>query len=151
MKVFIAADHAGFELKEELKKFLSDLDYETEDKGAFELNPQDDYPDFVFEAALAVSKDIKSGVDSRGVVIGGSGQGEAMAANKIKGIRAALVYDEYSARMSREHNDANIASFGARSIDADEAKKLLKIWLETPFSGEERHKRRIERISDFER
>lgn len=151
MKIYLGADHAGFELKEELKKFLSELGYETEDKGAFELNPQDDYPDFVFGAALAVSRDIEQGIDSRGVVIGGSGQGEAMAANKVKGIRAALVYDEYSARMSREHNDANVASFGARAIEPQEAKKLIKIWLETPFSGEERHKRRIEKISDFER
>lgn len=150
MKIYIGADHAGFELKEELKQFLNDLDYEVEDAGAYELNPPDDYPDFIFPVAEAVARDIFRGVDSRGIVIGGSGQGEAMAANKIKGARVAVVYDEYSARMSREHNDANIVAFGARAIEPREAKKLLKIWLETPFSGEERHRRRIGKIKDQE-
>lgn len=146
-KVFIAADHAGFQMKEDLKKYLADLGYEIQDMGAFELNPADDYPDFILPAAGKVAENLGEG---RGIVIGGSGQGEAIAANKIKGIRAAVVYDEYSARMSREHNDANIISLGARALNLETAKQLVRIWLETPFSGEERHKRRIKKITEVE-
>ena len=150
MKIYIGTDHAGFELKEELKKFLEDLGCEVEDKGAYEFNKEDDYPDFIFPVVKAVAEDIARDLDSRGIVIGGSGQGEAIVANKVKKIRAAVVYDEYSARMSREHNDANIVSLGTRTLSADKAKKLVKLWLETPFSNEERHKRRIEKIKTIE-
>jgi ribose 5-phosphate isomerase B len=137
MKIYIGTDHAGFELKEELKKFLKDLGCEVEDKGAYEFNREDDYPDFILPVVKAVAEDIARDLDSRGIVIGGSGQGEAIVANKVKNIRAAVVYDEYSARMSREHNDANIVSLGTRTLSADKAKKLVKLWLETPFSNED--------------
>ncbi len=150
MKLYIGTDHAGFELKEELKIFLEDLGCEVEDKGAFEFNEADDYPDFIFPVVKAVAEDIARDLDSRGIVIGGSGQGEAIVANKVKGIRAAVVYDEYSAEMSRKHNDANIISLGTRTLSIGEAKDLVKLWLETPFSDDERHKRRIEKIKTIE-
>ena len=150
MKIYIGTDHAGFELKEELKKFLEDLGCEVDDKGAYEFNKEDDYPDFILPVVKAVAEDIARDLDSRGIVIGGSGQGEAIVANKVKKIRAAVVYDEYSARMSREHNDANIVSLGTRTLDPDKAKRLVKLWLETPFSNEERHKRRIDKIKTIE-
>ncbi len=147
MKIFIGADHAGFNLKEGLKKYILELGYEIEDFGAHSFDPDDDYPDFIIPAAKAVAENPS---ESRGIVIGGSGQGEAICANKTKGIRAAVVYDEYSARMSREHNDANVMALGARTMDFETAKKLVKIWLETPFSEEERHVRRIKRIKNLE-
>lgn len=150
MKIYIGTDHAGFALKEELKIFLERLGCKVEDKGAYEFNEFDDYPDFIFPVVKAVAEDIIIGLNSRGIVIGGSGQGEAIVANKIKGIRAAVVYDEYSARMSREHNDANIISLGNRTLSISKAKELVKLWLETPFSNEERHKRRIEKIKAIE-
>ncbi len=150
MKIYIGTDHAGFELKEELKIFLEKLGCEVEDKGAYEFNEADDYPDFIFPVVKAVAEDIDNDLDSRGIVIGGSGQGEAIVANKVKGIRAAVVYDEYSAKMSREHNDANIISLGNRTLSISKAKELVKLWLETPFSNEERHKRRIEKIKAIE-
>ncbi len=150
MKIYIGTDHAGFELKEELKMFLESLGCEVEDKGAYEFNESDDYPDFIYPVVKAVAEDIDRDLDSRGIVIGGSGQGEAIVANKVKGIRAAVVYDEYSAKMSRKHNDANIISLGNRTLSIDKAKDLVKLWLETPFSNEERHKRRIEKIKSIE-
>ncbi len=150
MKIYIGTDHAGFELKEELKIFLENLGCEVEDKGAFEFNESDDYPDFIFPVVKSVAEDIVNDLDSRGIVIGGSGQGEAIVANKVKSIRAAVVYDEYSAEMSREHNDANIISLGNRTLGIGKAKDLVKLWLETPFSNEERHKRRIEKIKAIE-
>jgi ribose 5-phosphate isomerase B len=150
MKIYIGTDHAGFELKEELKIFLEKLGCEVDDKGAYEFNEADDYPDFIFPVVKAVAEDITKNLDSRGIVIGGSGQGEAIVANKVKGIRAAVVYDEYSAKMSREHNDANIISLGNRVLDTNKTKELVTLWLETPFSNEERHKRRIEKIKAIE-
>ncbi|MCP4264947.1 MAG: ribose-5-phosphate isomerase [Candidatus Brocadiaceae bacterium] len=150
MKIYIGTDHAGYELKDKLKTFLENLGCEVEDKGAYEFNESDDYPDFIYPVVKAVAEDIDRNLDSRGIVIGGSGQGEAIVANKIKGIRAAVVYDEYSAKMSRKHNDANIISLGNRTLSIDKAKELVKLWLETPFSNEERHKRRIEKIKAIE-
>ena len=150
MKLYIGTDHAGFELKEELKIFLEGQGCEVEDKGAFEFNEADDYPDFIYPVVKAVAEDIARDLDSRGIVIGGSGQGEAIVANKVKGIRAAVVYDEYSAKMSREHNNANIISLGNRTLSISRAKELIKLWLETPFSNEERHKRRIDKIKAIE-
>lgn len=146
MKLYIGGDHAGFEMKNALKRYLLDLGYQIEDFGPYEFDPQDDYPDFVIPLAEAVAKD----PESKGIIIAGSGQGEIMCANKIKGIRAALVYDDYSAKISREHNDANIMAMGARVVDLATAKRLVKIWLDTPFSNEERHLRRIKKISQFE-
>lgn len=144
MKIYIGSDHAGYELKEKLKTFLGDLKYEVEDKGAFSFNPTDDYPDFVTPVANAVAK--KDG--SFGVVIGSSGQGEQIDANKIDGIRAAEFYGANMeiVKLAREHNDANILSLGARFVSEDEAKEAVKIFLETKFSGEERHIRRISKL-----
>ena len=143
MNIYIGADHAGFKLKEELKEFLRDLGYDVEDTGAYKFDENDDYPDFIIPVARAVAKNPEH---NNGIVIGGSGQGEAMAANRIKGVRAALIYDKYSAKMSREHNNANIISLGARVLSARKAKKLVKLWLDTPFSNGERHIRRIKKI-----
>lgn len=145
MKIFLGADHAGFELKNELKKYLEEFGYEVKDFGNDVYDEQDDYPDFILPVAEAVAKDPKN---SRGIVFGGSGQGEAIVANRIAGVRAAVIYDynENIITLSRQHNDANVLSFGARFIDLSEVKSAVRIWLETPFSGEERHKRRIEKI-----
>ena len=147
MKIFIGADHAGFQMKEDLKKYLEDLGYGVEDMGPNAFNPDDDYPDFVIPVAKNVADNPQ---EFCGIVMGGSGQGEAMCANKIRGARAAVVYDEYSARMSRQDNDANVMALGARVLDTETAKRLVKIWLETSFSNEERHVRRIEKINKLE-
>lgn len=147
MKVYFASDHAGFELKEKLKKLLKEKGYDVEGFGDFVYDKDDDYPDFVIRAAEAVARD---GV--LGIVLGGSGQGEAIAANKVKGIRAAVYYGGPLdiVRLSKEHNDANILSLGARFLSFDEAKEAVLLWLETKFTGEERHQRRIEKISEYE-
>jgi ribose 5-phosphate isomerase B len=146
MKIYIGSDHAGFELKEKLVPFLNELGYEIEDKGAYSLDSQDDYPDFVKPVAEAVSKDL----NSKGIVLGGSGEGEAIATDKIEGIRTAVWYGGSLEviKLSREHNDANILSLGARFINEEEAKEAVKLWLETPFSGDERHVRRIEKLDN---
>ncbi|MBI4691980.1 MAG: RpiB/LacA/LacB family sugar-phosphate isomerase [Candidatus Terrybacteria bacterium] len=145
MKIYIAADHAGYDLKEKLRAYLSELGYSVEDFGNFIYDEKDDYPDFMFSVAKKVAENPEH---NRGILIGGSGQGEAMIANRFKGVRAAVVYhcDEDIVRLSREHNNANILSLGARFLNADEARHAVKLWLETPFSGEERHKRRIGKI-----
>ena len=146
MKIYIASDHAGFELKKKLKTFLAGLSYEVEDKGAFSYDENDDYPDFVKYAAESVSIDS----ESKGIILGGSGQGEAMCANRIKGVRACEFYggDLEVVKVSREHNNTNILSLGARFVSDSEAQKAVKIFLETKFSGDERHIRRIKKI-DF--
>jgi len=148
MKIYIGSDHAGFELKQKLVLFLKELGHEVEDFGAHELDENDDYPDFVAPVARAVSED----VDAKGIVLGGSGQGEAIAANRVNGVRAVVYYggNEDIVKLSREHNDANVLSLGARFLSEDEAKEAVKLWLETPFSGEERHRRRIEKIDKSE-
>ena len=142
MTIYLAADHAGFELKEKIKKFLIDSDYAVKDFGAFSFDPNDDYPDFVHKAAEAVANNPEQ---SRGIVLGGSGQGEAMVANRYKGARAAVLYkyDEDIIKLSREHNNANVLAIGARFLKEKDTIKAVKLWLETPFTGEERHKRRI--------
>ncbi|MFA6325440.1 MAG: RpiB/LacA/LacB family sugar-phosphate isomerase [Candidatus Paceibacterota bacterium] len=149
MKIYIGADHAGFELKGKLVSFLNELGYEVEDKGAFELNENDDYPDFIKPVAEAVvSAEGPEPEERRGIILGGSGEGEEMSANKIEGIRAAEYYggNLEIVRLAREHNDANILSLGARFILEDEAKEAVKIFLETKFSGDERHIRRINKL-----
>ena len=142
MITYLATDHAGFNLKEKIKQFLTELGYETQDFGAFSFEPTDDYPDFVKPAAEAVAKDPEN---SRAIVLGGSGQGEAMVANRYKGVRAAVLdkYDADIIKLSREHNNANVLSLGARFLKEEEALSAVKLWLETPFTEEERHKRRI--------
>ncbi|OGF64794.1 ribose-5-phosphate isomerase [Candidatus Giovannonibacteria bacterium RIFCSPHIGHO2_01_FULL_45_24] len=145
MKIYIGADHAGYELKETLKKFLSGLGYEIEDKGAFKYEPEDDYPDFIFLVARAVAAD----PESWGIIIGGSGHGEAMCANRVRGARAAVYYGGLLeiVGLSRKHNNANILALGARFIDDELAKKAVKLWLETGFEGG-RHERRIAKIDN---
>lgn len=146
MKIYIGTDHAGFELKESLAVFLRALGYEVFDMGAHSFEALDDYPDFICPVAEAVAGDS----DSRGIILGGSGQGEAMCANRIKGARAAVYYGGPFdiAILSREHNDANILSIGARFVEDDEAKEVIRIWLKTPFSGDERHARRIAKLDN---
>lgn len=145
MRIYLGADHAGFELKEKLKSYLIETGYDAEDIGNFVYDEKDDYPDFIRKAADAVAKDPEN---NKGIILGGSGQGEAMVANRVKGIRAAVVfnYNEDIIRLSREHNDANVLSLAARFLSEEEAKKIVKLWLETEFLGEERHKRRILKI-----
>ena len=148
MKVYFAADHAGFELKEQLKLFVhEELAHDVEDLGAFEYDKADDYPDYIHRAAHEVSEDPAS----RAIVIGGSGQGEAIAANRYEHVRAALWYGGNTdiLKLSREHNDANILSLGARFMDEDVAKAAVRIWLTTEFSNEERHIRRINKLDTF--
>ncbi|OGD98507.1 hypothetical protein A2W45_03430 [Candidatus Curtissbacteria bacterium RIFCSPHIGHO2_12_41_11] len=155
--IYIAADHAGFYLKKQLIQYLKIKGLEVEDMGAFELNEDDDYPDFVIPCALRVAESHAQGKpDDVGIVIGGSGQGEAIAANKVKGIRAAVYYGGPSTssgssipRLAREHNDANILSLGARFLSADDAKKAVSVWLDTKFESG-RHQRRVDKISKFE-
>lgn len=144
MKIYLATDHAGFKLKEKLKIFLRDLGYEVEDCGAFVLDENDDYPDFVSVAARKVAEDSEN---NKAIVFGGSGQGEAIVANRVKGVRAIVVYNynEDIIKLSRLHNNANVLSLGARFLNEEEGKKALKLWLETDFLGEERHKGRIEK------
>lgn len=141
MKIYLGADHAGFELKEKLKSYLTDLGHDVEDKGAFSFVSDDDYPDFVMPVAEGVSND----KESLGIVLGGSGQGEAMVANRVKGVRAIEYYGGNLdiIRLGREHNNANIISLGARFVSEAEAINAVKIFLDTPFSSEERHVRRI--------
>ncbi len=145
MKIFIGSDHAGFKLKEKLVPYLVDLGYEVVDKGAYTYDESDDYPDFVMPVAEAVSHDLEN---SRGIVLGGSGEGEAIATDRFPHVRTALWYGGSlePLKLSREHNDANVLSLGARLIGEEEALSAVKLWLETPFSGDERHKRRIEKL-----
>ncbi|MDO8572368.1 MAG: RpiB/LacA/LacB family sugar-phosphate isomerase [bacterium] len=155
MRIFIGSDHAGFELKQKLILFMESLGHEVVDKGAFALDEHDDYPDFIIPVAEEVAKD----PSSRGIILGGSGQGEAIAANRIKGVRAAVFYGLPAApstaqvggpldivELSREHNDANILSLGARFVSEGEAETVVQLWLETEFSGDERHVRRIKKV-----
>ncbi len=165
MKIYIASDHAGFELKKALVEHLKTNGHEVEDCGADEFDMDDDYPDFISKAAEAVSKNPD---ETMGIVLGGSGQAEMMLANKFKNVRCALFYTpvapvgaaDVSGRMSedqfemlrltREHNNANMLSLGARFLTEDEAKKAVDLWLSTKFTGEERHERRINKIKEYE-
>lgn len=145
MTIYLATDHAGFELKEKIKSWLEKNDYKVRDFGAFKFDPADDYPDFMNPAAQEIAKDPEN---SHGIFLGGSGQGEAMVANRHKGIRAAVLYnyDEDTIRLTREHNNANILCLGARFLKENEALKAVEIWLNTSFAGEERHKRRLDKF-----
>ncbi|WP_433246987.1 ribose-5-phosphate isomerase [Actinomadura nitritigenes] len=147
MRVFLGTDHAGFELKEHLVSWLKANGHEPVDCGAFAYDAVDDYPPFVLRAAQRTAAE----PGALGIVIGGSGNGEAIAANKVKGVRAALVWNEDTATLAREHNDANVISLGARQHDADTATRFVELFLTTPYSGEERHTRRITMLGDYER
>lgn len=145
MRIAMGCDHAGYPLKEDLKAYLVEEGHEVLDFGTDSTEPVD-YPDFCAAAARAVVE----GRADRGIVLGATGEGEAMVANKIHGVRAALCNDLFTARMSRAHNDANILAIGARVVAAALAKEILRVWLVTPFDGG-RHLRRVERISEIER
>jgi ribose 5-phosphate isomerase B len=156
MQIALAADHTGFELKEKLKPLLKHLGHEVEDFGAHEFDPVDDYPDFMMPAAHAVG----SGEAERGIVIGSSGQGEGIVANRVKGVRALVYYGNVeplsesrkTGRLvdlitsSREDNDSNVLALGASFMSLEDAELIVKRWLETPFTGEERHIRRIRKL-----
>jgi ribose 5-phosphate isomerase B len=145
MKIAIGADHAGFELKEALAAFLRSEGHEILDLGTHSAEPVD-YPPVCADVARAVA----GGVAHAGILLGGSGQGEQITANKVRGIRAALCNDLYTARLSREHNDANVLTMGARIVAPTLAKEIVRLWLGTPFEGG-RHVRRLEQIAQIER
>ena len=146
MKIHLATDHAGLELKDKIKLHLTELWHEVIDHGAHEYDALDDYPDFIFPCAKAVAQDDQS----RGIILGGSGQGEAMAANRIKGIRAAVYYNgpEEIIELSRQHNNANILSIGARFMSEKEIYRIIEIWFDTDFE-EGRHQRRINKLDNY--
>ena len=146
MRVHIGSDHAGLELKNSLVEHLTSSGHDVIDHGPHEYDALDDYPVFCIPAAQAVANE--SG--SFGIVLGGSGNGEQMAANKVKGIRAALVWSVETAKLAREHNDANVIAIGGRMHSIDVCKELIDIFLATPFSNDERHVRRIGQVSKFE-
>ena len=159
MKVYFAADHGGFALKEVLKPFVESLGYEVEDCGAFSLDMNDDYPTFVIPAARKVAEDPEN---SRGIVIGGSGQGEAFAANRVKRVRAVVYYGEPARKQTdadgkeldmitstREHNDSNVLSLAGRFLTEDEAKTAVERWLKEPHDGAPRHARRHVMIDEI--
>lgn len=150
MRVHIATDHAGLELSHYLIEQLRQQGHEVFDHGPTEYDPLDDYPSFCINAALAVIADQQAQVFSLGIVLGGSGNGEQIAANKVKGIRAALVWNEATARLAREHNDANVIAVGARQHTNDEVLRLIELFLAEPFSHDERHARRIGKIAAYE-
>jgi ribose 5-phosphate isomerase B len=146
MKIAVACDHGGFALKETMVSYLKELGHEVKDVGCYDTGSID-YPDFIFPAAEAVAR----GEFERGVVICTTGIGVSICANKVKGIRCALCSDEYSARMTREHNDTNILALGANVTTAVRAKEIAKLWLDTAFSHGERHQRRIDKIMAYEK
>ena len=163
MKIYLASDHAGFFLKEKIKAFLTEKGFQIEDCGANRFDKDDDYPDFIAKTAQLVSKD----PSTKAIIFGSSGQGEAITANKFKNVRAVIFYtpvipvqnvdvtgrtsqDQFEMiRLTRLHNDSNILSLGAAFLTEIDAKRAVEIWLETPFSNEERHKRRIEKINNI--
>ena len=160
MRIALATDHAGYEQLKDIQEFLEDIGHECVNLGPESLNPNDDYPEFIFKAAKAVA----AGDCQRAVIMGGSGQGEAMAANRFKNVRCTVFYGPSVARkvvdiagrtshnpyeiirLSREHNDSNVLSLAARFVSMEDMKQAVKLWLETPFMGEERHSRRIEEL-----
>ena len=164
MIVYLATDHTGLEIKNKAKQFLTEQGYQVEDCGAYEFDKNDDYPDFISKAAVQVSRN----PENKGIIFGGSGQGEAMTANKFKRVRAAVFYgpviptkaaditgrqstDPYEMlRLTREHNSANILSIGIRFLTDEEILKVIKLWLDAPFTNEEHHLRRVQKISKIE-
>ena len=145
MKIFLATDHAGFALKEEIKEYLKNAEYDVVDFGAYKEEEGDDYPYFIKQAAVAISE---STDDEKAIIFGGSGQGENIVANKFPNVRSVVFYGGPLdiITLSREHNDANILSLGARFVTPHEAKEVVGLWLSTQFSGEDRHVRRIAQI-----
>lgn len=150
MRIHIATDHAGLETSYFLIDSLTAAGHEVYDHGPKSFDPLDDYPGFCINAALAVIHDQQAGVQALGVVLGGSGNGEQIAANKVTGIRAALVWNQDTAKLARSHNDANVVALGARQHSKEEVLDLIQLFIEEPFSGDERHARRIGKIASFE-
>ena len=144
MKIALGTDHAGYELKERIKRYLAEQGHEVRDFGTFSAESCD-YPDFIYPAALAVA----TGECERGIVMGGSGNGESIVANKVRGVRCAICWSEEGARLSRAHNDANVMSIGAWTVPVELALKMIDRWLATPFDGG-RHARRIRKIADLD-
>ncbi|MGO1508508.1 MAG: ribose-5-phosphate isomerase [Microbacteriaceae bacterium] len=151
MRIHIATDHAGLDFSTQLQEHLRSLGHEVVDHGPIAYDALDDYPAFCIRAAQAVVADQTAGTEALGVVFGGSGNGEQIAANKVHGVRAALVWNLSTAELARQHNDANVISIGARQHTFDEVVALIDRFISTPFSDEERHVRRIGQIADFER
>ena len=150
MRIHVATDHAGLEFSQQLQAHLAAAGHEVVDHGPTEYDALDDYPAFCINAALATARDQAAGIDALGVVFGGSGNGEQIAANKVLGIRAALVWSIATAKLAREHNDANVISIGARQHSFDEAASFVDAFIAEPFSGDERHARRIAQLSEYE-
>jgi ribose 5-phosphate isomerase B len=149
-RVHIATDHAGMELSAHLVSHLSAKGYDVVDHGPKEYDALDDYPSFCINAALAVVADQQAGMHALGIVLGGSGNGEQIAANKVKGARAALAWNHSTAVLARQHNDANVVAVGGRQHSVDEATALIEAFLQEPFSNDERHIRRISKIAAYE-
>ncbi len=163
MKVYFASDHAGFDLKNVLINFVrGELGHDVEDCGAFEKDPNDDYPEIVASACRLIVRDLNEGVESRGIILGASGQGEAMAANRFRGVRAAVYYggaghqtDQSGISMDmlssiRGHNNSNVISLGARFLSENDAKHAVDSWLKAPFTGDDRHVRRITKLDTLD-
>ena len=146
MRVHLATDHAGLEFKDALTKHLADKGYEVVDHGAYVYDAEDDYPAFCIAAAQAVAAE----PGSLGIVFGGSGNGEQIAANKVNGVRAALAWNIATAQLAKEHNNANVIAVGGRMHEADFVKQLIDTFIATPFPGDERHQRRIKKVSNYE-
>lgn len=146
MRIHIGSDHAGLELKAALVAYLRGQDHEVTDHGPLVYDAVDDYPDFCIPAAIATAAD----PTSLGIVLGGSGNGEQIAANKVKGVRAILAWSVETAKLGRDHNNANVVGIGGRMHSIDECKAIINAFIETPFSHDERHMRRINKISKFE-
>jgi ribose 5-phosphate isomerase B len=150
VRIHIATDHAGLEFSTDLQKHLAGQGHEVVDHGPKTYDALDDYPSFCISAATAVVRDQAAGVETLGIVFGGSGNGEQIAANKVRGARAALVWSTATAELARSHNDANLISIGARQHTVDEAISYIDTFLTTPFSGEPRHARRIAQLAEYE-
>jgi len=150
MRIHIATDHAGLDTSHYLIEELTKLGHEVLDHGPQSFDPLDDYPAFCINAALGVQRDLQMGITALGVVLGGSGNGEQIAANKVLGIRAALVWNKEIAELARQHNDANVIAVGARQHSKEEVLELIKFFIAEPFSKDERHERRIGNIGLYE-
>ncbi|WP_166873385.1 MULTISPECIES: ribose-5-phosphate isomerase [unclassified Salinibacterium] len=150
MRIHIATDHAGLEFSEDLQEHLTREGHEVIDHGPTSYDPLDDYPAFCINAARAVVADQQAGIEALGIVFGGSGNGEQIAANKVQGARAALVWNLDTAKLARQHNDANVIAVGARQHSIDEAVLFIDAFIATPFSGDERHARRIAQLAEYE-
>jgi ribose 5-phosphate isomerase B len=151
MRIHIGTDHAGLEFSKDLQKHLTDAGHEVVDHGPKSFDPLDDYPSFCINTARAVVRDQAAGIETLGVVFGGSGNGEQIAANKVLGARAALAWSVLTAQLARQHNDANLIAIGARQHTVDEAIHYIDTFIATPFSFEQRHERRIAELAEYEK